>query len=164
MPDAHEVRDLAGTVAIHPSKRDWLLVLIIWGIIGVTIASGVKVVQEATNPMLAFAFLVFCGAIVMFMLTILYTTHYTISGDRLAVRCGPFRYSISLPDIEEVVPSRNPLSSPALSLDRLHISYRGSMFGLLISPRDKQMFLADLVARAPHLRIDGGRAVSGGHQ
>ncbi len=153
-----------GSSRPYPSKRDWWIVLIIWGTIGVTVASGVKVAQSAAVSMPALAFVLLCAAVVLGLLKVLYATYYMISGDRLIAHCGPFKSSVLLQNIEEVVPSHNPLSSPALSLDRLHVRTRGSLLGLLISPRDKQGFLADLVARAPHLRIDGDRAVSGGHQ
>jgi len=139
-------------------------VLIIWGTIAMTIFAGVKAAQSAFASFAGLAFVLFCAAVVLGLLTILYATYYIIIGDRLVAHCGPFKQSVLLQDIEEVVPSHNPLSSPALSLDRLHVRCRGSVFGLLISPRDKQGFLADLVARAPQLRIDGDRAVSGGHR
>jgi len=44
---------------------------------------------------------------------------------------------------------RNPLSSPALSLDRLEIVYGSRR--IPISPEEKQRFLAELHARCPHL-------------
>jgi len=164
MTESQDARDLEGTVPIYPSKRDWWLVLIIWVTIGMTIFAGVKAAQSAFASMAGLAFVLLCAAVVLGLLSVLYATYYVISGDRLTAHCGPFKSSVLLQNIEEVVPSHNPLSSPALSLDRLHVRYRGSMFGLLISPRDKQGFLAELVARAPQLRIDGDRAVSGGHR
>jgi hypothetical protein len=43
-------------------------------------------------------------------------------------------------DITAITPTSNPLSSPALSLDRLRIDY-GKGRSVMISPRDKQGFL-----------------------
>jgi hypothetical protein len=163
MPETHEAHDFEGGSRIYPSKRDWWIVLIIWVSIGMTVLAGVKAAQAGATSMPALAFLILCVVIVLGMLSILYATYYIISGDRLTAHCGPFKTSVLLQNIEGVAPSRNPLSSPALSLDRLHVRSRGSILGLLISPRDKQGFLADLVARAPHLQIDGDRAVPGGH-
>ena len=147
---------------IYPSKRDWWIVLIIWVTLVMTIAAGVRVAQSASTSVPGLIFVLFCGAAILGLLSVLYATYYMISGDRLTAHCGPFKYSVPLASITEVVPSRNPLSSPALSMDRLHIKYRGSTFGLLVSPRDKQAFLTDLVAHAPHLQLDGDRAVSTG--
>jgi len=160
----HSHRDLEGYAAIYPSKRDWWIVLVVWVSVGMTVASAVKVAQSGGASMPALAFVLFCAAVVLGLLSVLYATYYVISGDCLTAHCGPFKSRVLLQNIEEVVPSRNPISSPALSLDRLHVRYRGSALGLLISPRDKQGFLRDLVAHAPHLRIDGDRAVSGGRQ
>ncbi len=162
--EGQDARDFEGGSRPYPSKRDWWIVLIVWGTIAATIFAAVQAAQSAFASMAGLAFVLFCAAVVLGLLTILYATYYIIIGDRLIAHCGPFKQSVLLQDIEEVVPSHNPLSSPALSLDRLHVRCRGSVFGLLISPRDKQGFLTELVARAPQLRIDGDRAVSGGHR
>lgn len=80
-------------------------------------------------------------------------------GDReLLVRSGPFRWRIAIDGIESIRPSRSPLSSPALSLDRLEITYGGGR-RLLISPEDREGFLEAIVARSRHLHRAGlGRA------
>jgi hypothetical protein len=90
-----------------------------------------------------------------FILWVLYSTDYTLTRHELIIRSGPFRWTIPLNSIEEVFPTHNPLSSPACSLDRLHIRYRGSRGGIMISPRDKTAFLQDLTAREPGLRREG---------
>jgi hypothetical protein len=164
LQEGRDARGFEGGSRPYPSKRDWWIVLIVWATIAMTVFAGVKAAQSAFASLLALAFVLICAAFVLGLLTILYATYYIISSDRLIAHCGPFKQSVLLQDIEEVVPSHNPLSSPALSLDRLHVRCRGSVFGLLISPIDKQSFLADLVARAPQLRVDGDRAVSGGHR
>ena len=67
-------------------------------------------------------------------------THYTFVRDELIVRSGPFRWRIPLRDIKSVTPTRDMLSSPALSLDRLRIDY-GKGRAVLVSPVDKDAFL-----------------------
>ena len=64
----------------------------------------------------------------------------------LLVRSGPFRWRVPLGQIHSVTPTRNPLSSPALSLDRLRIEY-GDGKWILISPRERERFLEALEAR-----------------
>ena len=71
------------------------------------------------------------------------------------------RSRVELGEIVEVSPSKSLLSAPACSLDRLHVRTR-SGHGVLISPEDKAGFLRELVIAAPHLRIEGERAVSAG--
>jgi membrane protein YdbS with pleckstrin-like domain len=68
------------------------------------------------------------------------TTRYDLSDGTLRVRSGPFRWSIPVADIKSITPTHNPLSSPALSLDRLRIEY-GQGRAVMISPNDKDAFL-----------------------
>lgn len=52
-------------------------------------------------------------------------------------------------EISEVRPTHNPLSSPALSLDRLHVQYGpGFLKAVMISPADREGFLEDLAQQA----------------
>ena len=83
--------------------------------------------------------------------------HYEITSSKLNVRAGPMRWSIALADIDEVYPTRNPLGSPALSLDRLLIKYgnRKGPSELMISPQERKEFLQDLAAAAPELQMEG---------
>ncbi|MHA7815019.1 MAG: PH domain-containing protein [Pseudohaliea sp.] len=74
------------------------------------------------------------------------STRYTLTDEVLRVTCGPFRWRIPLGQITGVTPTSNPLSSPALSLDRLCIAY-GSGKSVLISPEDKRGFIDDLEGR-----------------
>lgn len=84
--------------------------------------------------------------VIALLFSVFTRTHYTVTDKELRVVSGPFRRSISLSDITSIEPSRNPLSSPALSLDRLKVSYGKRKF-VLISPADKAGFL-DAVRRA----------------
>ena len=72
-----------------------------------------------------------------------FSTRYTITGEFLMVKEGPFSWIIPLEDISSIEPTRNPISSPALSLDRLLIRY-GKSAELLISPKDKEAFMTEL--------------------
>lgn len=74
------------------------------------------------------------------------STSYTVTPSELVVRSGPFRWRRPIADITAITPTRNPLSSPALSLDRLRITTRGRA-DLMISPADRRAFLIDLEAR-----------------
>jgi hypothetical protein len=94
-----------------------------------------------------------------FVLWTLYGTRYTLTESILIVQSGPFRWVIDLEAIMEVFPTRNPLSSPACSLDRLQIRYRKSRFGMMISPQDKAGFLRDLVALSPGLKLNGDQVL-----
>jgi PH (Pleckstrin Homology) domain-containing protein len=76
-------------------------------------------------------------------------TYYVVDATSLVVRSGPFHWTVALRDIRAVQPTRDIRSGPALSLDRLRIEY-GAGRVLLISPREKDAFLADLARRGVH--------------
>jgi len=141
---------------VFPSKVDrWLVVLLVaaWGLSLVSVASTVAAGGPPSVLYSTVGLEVFIFGFVVWVFT---TTRYTVRAGALAVRSGPFRWRIALEEITEIVPSRNPLSSPALSLDRLEVRYgRGRL--LLISPRERRSFLAAVVARAPGLTLEGER-------
>ncbi|MFT5432805.1 MAG: hypothetical protein ACI9OJ_003508, partial [Myxococcota bacterium] len=89
---------------------------------------------------------------------LVFPMRYVLTADALIIRFGLIRARIAYDDIRRVVPTRNPISSPALSLDRLHID-AGSPLGPNISPANKAEFLRELVARASHLTLDGDSAL-----
>ena len=79
------------------------------------------------------------------------STNYTIAGDVLIIRGGPFRWKIDIDSITSITPTSNPLSSPALSLDRLRIEYAKGR-AIMISPKDREEFLAELEAARSRLQ------------
>ena len=91
---------------------------------------------------------------------LIFSTYYVLTEDRLIIRTAIFKYAISLDDIVEVYPTHNPLSAPAFSLDRLRIKFKGSRFGAMISPKDKEMFYKDLLLRCPHLTRKDNKLVA----
>jgi hypothetical protein len=79
-------------------------------------------------------------------LWLLATTRYAVEPELLRIYSGPLRWVVPLREITRVARSRNPLSAPALSLDRLRIDY-GSGRWCLVSPADREGFLRALRAR-----------------
>lgn len=77
---------------------------------------------------------------------LLCSTTYTLASAQLTIRCGPFSWQVPIKDIRAVQPTRDPLSSPALSLDRLRIDY-GRGKSIMVSPVDRERFLRELEAR-----------------
>ncbi len=71
---------------------------------------------------------------------------YTLEEERLVVRSGVFKSRIPYRDIQRVFPTRNPLSSPAWSLDRIAIVYGKTC--VMVSPKDKVGFVTELMRRA----------------
>lgn len=145
------------SIALYPSKRDPWIVVVLWLSIA-TMLFGAWVVWQAPGTALfrlgmTAVFALFAG----FIVWILHGTRYELRGEALVIHSGPFRWSRSVHAIREVRPTHNPLSSPALSLDRLAIRFRGHKLPVMISPVRRDEFLADLLARAPHLERRGDR-------
>lgn len=133
----------------YVSKIDgWFIALL--GLALATACAGLIVAGVKEGPLRAaqggFILLGAAGALVW----ILRGTAYTLDGDRLLVRSGPFRWTIALAEITGVEKPGGFFgrgrSSPALSWDRLMITYGGGK-RLMISPADQERFLADLQAR-----------------
>lgn len=122
------------------SKIDrWLLVLLI-AIMVFEIGVMMIAALQADNPRDA-TILIFAGLGVGALIAwLVLSTHYVVEKDSLRIVAGPFRWKVRLDDIHTVEATRNPLSSPALSLDRLKIHY-GNGRRIMISPADKAGFL-----------------------
>ncbi len=126
------------------SKMDlWLLILVLtavaaclWGVAQIWDAGSA--VLWLLAPLLALG--------ILLPLWILGTLKYFLSDEVLRVRCGPFRWQIPIRDIKSVTPTKDPRSSPAMSLDRLEIEY-GDDQRLLISPEPREEFLRQLEHR-----------------
>ena len=144
---------------LYGSKRDlWILVLV-WA--GMLLVAFAAVTYFRSNEPLIQRVIVLGLSILVsgFVLSMLYNIRYAIGDDELRIHSWPFRYSIPLADIDRIRPSRNPLSSPAASLDRLMVTWRGGRKRILISPVDKVRFMADIKSRCPHLAQVGDELV-----
>lgn len=80
----------------------------------------------------------------LFIMWIWFGTYYEINGNQLKIVGGPFRWKIDIKTIKSIRKTRNPLSSPALSLNRLEILY-GKWGTILISPKHEDEFCNELI-------------------
>ena len=122
------------------SKIDrWILVLLIVVIIVQIIAVGGAALQ-AGDPLATTGLVMTMIAIIGLMVWLLVGTHYTVDGNTLRIVSGPFRWKVPIDTITAVEATKSPISSPALSLDRLRLRY-GNNRCIMISPADKAGFL-----------------------
>jgi hypothetical protein len=148
---------------IYPTKKDpWIALLVILGGLAIFVQSIDSIIvrgfdhPETWIPLAAFVF--YFGILKL----LAYPVNYEITTSTLEIHSGILlHYRISLSSIVCVVPTRNPLSSPAWSLDRLRIDYlkNGKKRFILISPKDQKAFLREVVERTPSLKFNGDGAM-----
>ncbi len=92
--------------------------------------------------------------ILLVWMPIVFYTSYTITPEKLKVRSGlMFSADIKIEDITQVRPTNTFLSSPALSIkDRIEIKY-GKFDSIVISPKNRIAFCADLQAINPAIKL-----------
>lgn len=125
---------------VFKSKVDWWIrVLLGLAIAGMFVASG-TVILEGPGPVAITVTILACIAGLALIVWVLISTTYTVERGMLVVRAGPLRWKVPIDEITAVEATRSPLSSPALSLDRLRIRY-GKNQRIMVSPADKTGFL-----------------------
>lgn len=141
---------------IHYSKKDWWLMAILCAaVIGMSVG-GFSILIAGSEPAWVGIVLLASAAIIV---SLIGTISYEITSTELIIRCAVFRFSVPVDEIQEIFPTHNPLSSPALSLDRLRINYlrNGKKKFVMISPQDKTAFLNELVEVAEQLTVSNDR-------
>lgn len=84
---------------------------------------------------------------------LIYPMRYGLARGHLIIRNGLMRQRIAYDDVISVYPTRNPLSSPALSNNRLAIQYGPGFFKrVMISPARRGEFLDALAERTGLVR------------
>lgn len=129
----------------YPSKIGLELVVPIAIIIG---GVGVLIVYQQDWIGLIPLFL-----LVLFLAHMFLTTSYTILEDKLIVRCGVlFKRTVDIKAIKKISETRNLMSAPAASIDRLELSYN-KFDSVIISPRDKIGFIKQVKEINPEIEL-----------
>lgn len=129
---------------VYRSKVDTWLLAVLVSAMALCIYASVTALRSG-SPATWWIVLITVGVGVGLPLWLLVATRYTLDSKLLLVQSGPFKWRVPVAEITNITPTKNPLSSPALSLDRLRIDY-GRCNTVMISPRDKEQFLRDLEA------------------
>lgn len=124
------------------SKIDWWY----WAVIGFVVLLlgystfvAVSAAEAVAIWTMVFAWMLGLGL----PLWLAFSTYYVVEQDSLLIRSGPFKWVIDTKTITSIEPSRSSLSSPALSLKRLEITY-GNHQTILVSPKDWKGFIRAL--------------------
>ena len=122
------------------SKVDrWIWVLLIVVIVVEAWAIGFAAIT-AGDPLATTGIILLGIVVVALLIWMLLGTYYSVYRSTLKIVSGPFRWKVAIDQIRSVEATKSPLSSPALSLDRIRIRY-GKNRQIMISPADKRGFL-----------------------
>ncbi|MDE6587265.1 MAG: PH domain-containing protein [Paramuribaculum sp.] len=95
----------------------------------------------------------FVGMALVLMYDMLLHTDYTISGDKLHIRCGfLFRMDLPISHITEITHKSTILSSPALSAKRIGLRY-GNRNWVYVSPKNQEEFISALSTVNPAIQV-----------
>jgi hypothetical protein len=125
---------------IYKSKVDWWLVVPILAVFGFPVVDGVL----SKEYMLSVVFI----TLLAFFWILAVTLKYKIDGEMLSI----WRTKIDIKTIRKVYATRNPLSSPALSINRIAIVYN-KYDEVLISPKDRADFINELLKVNPNIEV-----------
>ncbi|MBS7332625.1 MAG: PH domain-containing protein [Weeksellaceae bacterium] len=95
------------------------------------------------------------GILFIFMTYLLFSTVYTIDSysKKLVIQSGfIFHKKIDIEHIKAIKKSRSWISSPALSIDRIEISYN-TYDSVLISPKNREQFIQELQQINPNIEL-----------
>lgn len=144
------------TIHWYRSKVDWWigLILCIPPIAAITVC--VASIKEGKSSELL-AGIISVALVAGIYIGLCFPLRYGLDDNFLHIRFGLCRKRVPLLSVLQVFPTHNPLSSPALSLDRLHVQFGEGIFNaVMISPIDRERFL-DEFAEKSLMRRDGDR-------
>lgn len=141
-----------------PSKKDIWLTVIIWLFAFFFIIPpiffphfGVWMTPEFFDKQ--WIKIIILSPIGLFLLWFWFQTGYTIADNLLIIRYGPFKKNIQIDEIHSLRETKNPFSAPALSMDKLELSF--TKFDMVaISPKNKNEFVQQLLKQNPRIKID----------
>lgn len=128
----------------------WILipvVLLHLGIILFPMVGGAPVVAilsvaGITITVLAFTLHIFFGI-----------TYQITDEDQLLIKCGfLYNWNVNISAIKAISKTRNPISAPAASLDRIELKY-GNWDSVIISPKNRSLFINQLLKINPQIQI-----------
>ncbi|MBF6641940.1 PH domain-containing protein [Flavobacterium sp. J49] len=125
---------------VYRSKIDWWLIIVIFIVFCYPMVEGVLskdyVMFSVSFGILSLVFLMFKSI------------KYKIDGENLHI----WWTKIDIKSIKKIYSTHNPLSSPALSLDRIAVVYN-KYDEVLISPKEREDFIRELLKINPNIVV-----------
>ena len=87
------------------------------------------------------------------LLWLWFGTGYKIEKGLIKIRFGPFRSTVKIEEIKRLNATKNPLSAPALSIDRIEILH--GKYGIaIVSPKNVDDFIRILLTENQYIQVD----------
>lgn len=125
---------------IYKSKIDWWLIIVIFIVFCYPMVEGIL-----SKDYLMFG--VSFGAL-SFVFLLFKSIKYKVDGENLQI----WWTKIDIKSIKKIYSTNNPLSSPALSLDRIAVVYN-KFDEVLISPKEREAFVQELLKINPNIDV-----------
>ncbi len=125
---------------VYRSKIDWWLIIIIFIVFCYPMIEGIL---SKDYVMFSVSFGVLSLVFLMFK-----SIKYKIDGENLQI----WWTKIDIKSIRKIYSTNNPLSSPALSLDRIAVVYN-KYDEVLISPKERADFIQELLKINPNIEV-----------
>ncbi|MDV6340617.1 PH domain-containing protein [Nitrosomonas sp. Is35] len=127
---------------VFKSKIDnWVLICLLLSVSACLLGASVPLMIGGITNYVFAAIILIAGA--GFPVWIYVSTRYIVSGDDLKIISGPFTWNIPIQSIISLQETQIAATSPALSFDRLEITY-GEDKVIIVSPVDKEKFIQKL--------------------
>jgi hypothetical protein len=120
------------------------------------ILSGCGILMITTKAWLGLFFILLVAAAISWVFL---SIEYRIDQNKLMIFCAGILYkSIDIHSIKEIKNTRDPISSPAGSLDRIAILYGGSK-RILLSPKNKAEFIQNLLEIHSDIKTESAKII-----
>lgn len=130
---------------VFKSKVDiWMAIIFIF--VPISMIYGV-ITEPSAVLLLVTAF------IIVLLCILFFGTKYVIEKEELIVYGGIYKKRIPIKQIRSLRPSKNPLSAPAMSIDRIEITFDPHIQVILISPKERELFVKKLLEINPSITL-----------
>ncbi len=138
-----------------PARVDlWLVAVVVVALVGLGLIVGPLLLDPDVTPLVkGVVGAMGLGALAL-TLGVSVPVGYRLEPQGFTVRAGLLTLRLAYRDIVRAQPVLSPLSGPAWSLVRVRVALDGGGW-VEVAPRDRDAFLAELAARAPHLEPYG---------
>ncbi|QQZ11243.1 PH domain-containing protein [Heyndrickxia vini] len=126
------------------SKKGPIITIITWSLLMGLFGTIVILLMNGIDNSDSLFGLIIVSISLVFVIWLWINTYYEINNGDLKIIAGPFKYAlISINEIKAIESTKNIITSPALSMDRIEIHYN-KWHTIIISPKNQIKFINEL--------------------